>query len=307
MNCKSRGKGLSCKILKASCCWLDWKYHGCSLLFQHSLGRFKKRWKKPRNAETLKRQKWAFETFINEVGFFFGVWPETIGLYFKEMIMSQVTVLAPVSCPSASLLPSILLEARKTLGSPQELHACISSGGDPEQDEKQTWRLWWELEQIVQSHFTCSCIPCCHIFLLPTRNQLWAERGKARAASALLAGVNKAATLAKGRLVLHSAPLSWVHFWTPASSQLVIYYKAVMSSTQARCSSVCVCIFLNLPTWLFSHKLHGIIIFFRKSLASLYPWVSRFLEIAQSTEFGSKLVTMNRQSYLDIQWLIFGY
>lgn len=46
-----------------------------------------------------------------------------------------------------------------------------------------------------------------------------------------------------GRLLLHSAPLSWVHFWTPASSQLVVYYNAVMSSTQSRCSSICVCVF----------------------------------------------------------------
>lgn len=228
--------------------------------------------KKTKKCRDIKKAKVSFWNLYKWGGFFFfGVWPETIGLYFKEMIMNQVTVLAPVSCSSASLLPSILLEARKPLGSPQELHACISSGGDPEQDEKQAWRLWWELEQIVQSHFTFSCIPCCHIFLLPTRNQLWAERGKARAASALLAGVNKAATLAKGHLVLHSAPLSWVHFWTPASSQLVIYYKAVMSSTQARCSSVCVCIFLNLPTWLFSHKLHGIIIFFLKKLSFSLP------------------------------------
>ena len=39
LNSKSGGKGPSCKILRASCCWLNWKYyvHCCFLLFQHSL------------------------------------------------------------------------------------------------------------------------------------------------------------------------------------------------------------------------------------------------------------------------------
>ena len=80
--------------------------------------------------------------------------------------------------------------------------------GDPEQDEKQAWRLQWKLEQIVQYHFTRYCIPLCHIFSVADRNQLRAERKKAGVANGLLAGFNKAATPVESRFLLHSAPLS---------------------------------------------------------------------------------------------------
>lgn len=83
--------------------------------------------KKPRSAETLKRQKWAFKTFINEVicfgSFQSFIW-HFIDLYFKGMILNQVTCIPCL--PLCILLPARNLEP---LGRPQELHACISSGG----------------------------------------------------------------------------------------------------------------------------------------------------------------------------------
>lgn len=79
---------------------------------------------------------------------------------------------------------------------------------DPEQDEKQAWRLQWKLEQIVQYHFTHDCIPLCHIFSVTDRNQLRAECEKAGVANGLLAGLDKAVTPVESRLLLHSAPLS---------------------------------------------------------------------------------------------------
>lgn len=98
-----------------------------------------------------------------------------------------------------------LLEVWSPFASSWELRACISSVGDEEQGEKQAWRLQWKFEQTVQYPFTCYCNTLCHIFLLPTWNQLRAKWGKAGVANGLLAGFNKAVILvaASSCILLH--------------------------------------------------------------------------------------------------------
>lgn len=191
---------------------------------------------------------WAFQTPINEVFCFGSIWTFTwhcIHLYFKGMTMNQVTCSGSHALPlcSLGLSPSRSMEPP---GSPWELCAYISSGGIQSKMRNRPGDCNGSLSRLCSIILHTIVSPYATFFSVTDRNQLRAECEKAGVANGLLAGLDKAVTPMESRLLLHSAPLSWVHFWTPANSQLVVHYSAVMSSTQSRCSSVCVCVFFKL-------------------------------------------------------------
>lgn len=172
------------------------------------------------------------------------------------MTVNQVTCSGSHALPLCSLGPSILSPSRsmEPPGSPWELCACISSGGIQSKMRNRPGDCNGSLSRLCSIILHTIVSPYVTFFSVTDRNQLRAECEKAGVANGLLAGLDKAVTPAESRRLLHSAPLSWVHFWTPANSQLVVH-TALSCHQPSQDVPAFVCVyFLNLPTWLFSHN-----------------------------------------------------
>ena len=118
--------------------------------------------------------------------------------------------------------------------------------GDPEQDEKQAWRLQWKLEQIVQYHFTHYSIPLCHIFFCYRQ-----KSAKGRVWESWCSKWSSCWFRQSSHTSREPPPLAFCStvlspFLNPSQLPAGSTHSAVMSSTQSRCSSICVCVFFKL-------------------------------------------------------------
>lgn len=143
---------------------------------------------------------------------------------------------------------------------------------------------------------------------MPTRNQLKAEWEKAVLANGLLAGFNKTVTLVKSCLLLHSASTVLSPFLNPsqlpAGSILQCCHVINLVKMFQRLR---VCFFYKFANLAVSLQIAWNNNFFKESLASITHGWTGFWRLLGKQISGQKKVTMNRHSYIDIQWVIFAY